>query len=235
MPRDLRYKSSIPSNASQRIVGRFDDGRKEMVECFVNRKLVGRRQYDEDGCLCVEKPLKDGKIHGVLYQWDFDGTLSDATPYRDGKPHGVARQWSASGRLMGKYKMTHGTGIDLWWSSIDPHGWEGPFFLAEVHYEHDGVCHGYSWWINEDQQTISVERHFLDGSEHGIFREWNEHGRLMRGFPKYFVNGAKVVKRQYIRAAGRDKSLPPFREEDNGPSRGFPTEIAKKLLKQEDA
>ena len=87
----------------------------------------------------------------------------------------------------------------------------------------------------EDQQTIAVDRNFFDGSRHGIFREWNEHGRLSRGFSQYFVNGTKIVKRQFIRAAGTDKSLSQFREEDNDPSRVFPNEISKQFLRQKDA
>ena len=228
MPRDLRYKSSIPSNASQRIVERFDDGRKQMVKCFVNRKQVGRRQYDEDGYLCHEVPLKDGQRHGVEYTWSFDGILDSAEPYHEGKAHGVAKQWSPSGKLMGSYKMTHGTGIDLWWNSVDGSG-DAPFFLSEVHYMRHGTSHGYTWWLNEDQTSVHIERHFLDGLQHGIFREWNEHGRLCRGFPQYFVNGIKIRKRQYIGVSGTDESLPQFREEDNAPSRVFPKIISRHL------
>ena len=232
MKHDRRYKSSIPGNALEQVFENTDDGR--LVDCFLNRKLVGRRQYDENGYLCQEIPLKDGQRHGVVYRWSFDGTLESAEPYNEGLAHGVAKQWSPSGKLMGSYKMKHGTGIDLWWHSIDGTG-EAPFYLSEVHYMRHGTSHGYTWWLNEDQTSVHIERHFLDGVQHGIFREWNEQGRICRGFPQYFVNGTKLSKRQYIRASILDESLPRFCENGNDPSRVFPTEISRYLLRHEDA
>lgn len=231
MPTDRRYKSSIPADAKPRIVERYDDGRKRCVQYFVNRKLVGERTYDEEGYLYLERPYKDGMIHGVEYWWYFDGVLTSAAPYKDGKPHGVAKQWSQSGKLIGTYKMVHGTGIDLWWTSLNFDD-EPPFLLSEVHYVRDGRPHGYTWFLEHDQKSVFVEYHFSEGVEHGIQREWNAHGRLCRGYPQYFVAGKKVDKRRYIRAAAKDKSLPEFRLKDNDAHRVFPKEIRKHLLKR---
>ncbi|MCA8986626.1 MAG: hypothetical protein KDA78_03240 [Planctomycetaceae bacterium] len=210
---------------------RYEDGSKQLVNCFVNRKLVGTRVYDEDGYLCLESPLKDGQLHGIKYTWYFDGILTSAEPFLNGKAHGVSKQWSPSGELIGKYTMTQGTGVDLWWHSVNGSG-EAPFYLSEVHCMQDGLPHGYAWWINEDQKTVEVERHFDEGIRHGIFREWNHHGRLGRGFPQYFIKGTKVRKHQYIHFSTKDKSLPVFHDQDNLPNRIFPVEIRQHLLKQ---
>jgi hypothetical protein len=98
----------------------------------------------------------------------------------------------------------------------------------------DGELHGYTWWLDEDQASVTEERHYVQGSLHGIERKWNQHGRLRRGFPRYFLNGTRVNKRQYLRAAAADPSLPRFRSEESSPSRMFPEEIRKHLLTQRD-
>ena len=228
---DRRYKSSIPSSASERVVERYKDGAKELAEYFVDEQLVGSRFWDNDGCLSLERPFKDGWTHGIEYRWYFDGVLTSALPYVNGKPHGVAKQWSDSGKLVGSYKMVHGTGIDLFWNELGGIR-TAPHCLSEVHYVRDGQWHGYTWWLDQDQASVTVERHYVQGDLHGIVREWNDHDRLRRGFPQYFVKGKRIDKRQYLRAAAADPSLPRFRSEENSPSRTFPEEICKHLLTQ---
>jgi hypothetical protein len=83
--------------------------------------------------------------------------------------------------------------------------------------------------LKEDETSVFMERHFQRGVLHGIRRDWNVHGRLRRGYPKYYVRGEQVCKRQYVRAAAADPTLPPFRVEDNNPGRVFPAELRKKL------
>jgi hypothetical protein len=150
-----------------------------------------------------------------------------ATPYARGFEHGVARQWGDDGRLLGTYRMNRGTGIDLWWDET----WRKPRrrYLAEVHSLRRGLPHGFEWWLDEDQRSVSQERHWQDGELHGIERNWNRYRRLRRGFPKYFVAGRQVTRREYLRAAMTDSSLPQFREKDNRPRRDFPREIARHL------
>jgi antitoxin component YwqK of YwqJK toxin-antitoxin module len=115
---DRRYKSSIPSSATERVVERYKNGAKEVAEYVVDEQVAGTRFWDEDGYLSLERPRKDGLIHGVEYTWYFDGVLTSAAPYVNGKPHGVAKQWSQSGKLVGSYTMFRGTGIDLFWNPL---------------------------------------------------------------------------------------------------------------------
>ncbi len=98
-----------------------------------------------------------------------------------------------------------------------------------------GHRHGFEWWINESQASVYEERHWRDDQAHGIEREWNSEGRLRRGYPKYFVAGRQVTRRQYIRAAASDSSLPPFRKAENRPRRAFPPTIARHLGDPRDA
>ncbi len=68
--------------------------------------------------------------------------MLSATPYRNGVEHGIARQWNEAGRLIGWYRMHHGTGIDLWW------WWDESSrqaYVSEAHCMKDGCPHGYEW------------------------------------------------------------------------------------------
>ena len=60
---------------------------------------------------------------------------------------------------------------------------------------------------------------------HGIERSWNQQGLLHRGYPRYWLNDARVTKSQYVRACADDPALPPFHERDNRPQRRFPSEV----------
>ena len=226
---DPRYKSSIPPGTTERLVSEYRcEGAGvwlRRTECVLEGKVVGEREYEEDGALIVETPLKNGKRHGVVYDW-YDGVhLSCAEPYFEGKPHGTARQWSEDGILLGTYRLVHGTGIDVWRHMRE----DGTICVSEIHNMRDGQAHGFEWWLNEDQQSVLIERHWDNGKLHGIEREWNLKGRLSRGWPRYWVQGKQLTKRQYVAAAERDNSLPKIRPEDLSPSRTFPPEIQRIL------
>lgn len=45
------------------------------------------------------------------------------------------------------------------------------------------------------------------------------------GIPKYWIARQAVSKRQYLKSAQTDKTLPVFREKDNSVRRKFPPEI----------
>jgi len=217
-------RRSIPANARERTVSPY---RREgagvwlrEVECRVGGEVVGRRSYDEADRLIIETPLKNGKKHGRELTWDEDGDLELIEPHHNGKIHGTARQYYR-GRLIGTYALKHGTGLDIWRSVNDV---ESPY-VAEIHRWKQGLLHGYDWWLNEDEVSVWREAHYVDGELHGIEREWNERERLRRGYPRYWVNGQRVNKRQYLAAARRDPTLPPFSERDQSPQRQFPPEV----------
>ncbi len=230
LPVDRRYQTSIPANAKPRPGIMCAGSTSNRVEYYLRGKLVGWRDWDEEGNLELEIPLRDGLRHGIEYTWYFDGLLTSAEPYHKGMPHGVAKQWSMSGELIGTYKLVRGTGIDLWRSSLCGRD-EGPYYLSEVLYMKDGTPDGFRWSINSDQKSIWYETHRWEGRFHGIERQWNTQGKLRRGFPKYFIAGQQVDKRKYLRATATDATLPPFRLKENKPQRTFPKEIQRHLLK----
>jgi antitoxin component YwqK of YwqJK toxin-antitoxin module len=222
----LNELSSIPTEAEERVTERYDGGVKKKAEYYLNGEEVGRRWFFEAGDLEMEISVRDGRQHGPFRTWYESGQLSSETIYVNGLEHGTARQWAEDGTLIGTYEMDHGTGLDLWWTGLSD---EGGWHLSEARYMLAGDRHGFEWWIDADQMSVNREGHFAKGQEHGVQRDWNSAGRLRRGFPKYFVNGGQVTKRQYLRAAHLDSSLPPFRAEDNRPERQFPPEVVGAL------
>jgi antitoxin component YwqK of YwqJK toxin-antitoxin module len=221
---DTRYQSSIPAAAIERVTSTHEDGTRAGAEYALDGEVVGKRFWDKDGSLAMEIPLKGGARHGIEYRWS-NGFLLSAEPYVDGRAHGTAQQWDDAGRLIGTYTLVHGTGIDLWWGERE----DESICLAEVHHMKDGSPHGFEWWVNDDQRSVWQERHWKERTLHGIERVWNLQGRLRRGYPRYWVDGQKVTKRQYLRACKTDEALPPFRAEENAPERTFPPEIRTEL------
>lgn len=224
-PRGIkRYRSSIPDGARERVTARhLRSRRRYKAEYWLNGKLVGVRFFDPGGAVESESPLKDGLLHGTRYFFESSNQLEFAEPYVNGLAHGTARQWSPEGKLLGTYTMKHGTGVDLWRQGTN---WgNGLPYLSEARYIKDGIWHGFEWWLNEDQKSIWQERHFQLNQLHGIERDWNSEGHLKRGYPRYWVNGVQVTKRQYLRACLKDSALPSYRESDNRPERTFPPEI----------
>jgi antitoxin component YwqK of YwqJK toxin-antitoxin module len=217
------YRSSIPKKSEERVVMAFPSGAKEKTQYWLDGELRGTRQFDESGACVLENPLKNGLTHGRLYY--LDGQVTFSQPYVKGRPHGVAKQYH-DGQLIGAFAMHHGTGIDLWRLVR-----EGKVILAEARYLQNGQWHGYEWWITEDQRKVWRENHFFENEPHGIERRWTVgQETFRRGYPKYWIHGKAVEKRQYLAAAKKDQTLPPFHEKDDKPTRVFPSEVTKHLM-----
>ena len=217
------YRSSIPKGALEHIVSTFGTSRRRRkVEYVLDGKVVGVGYFHKTGELESEYALRDGLLHGIAYRSDVPGRLLSSEPYAHGLPHGTAKQWAGDGSLIGTYRMSRGTGVDLWWAE---HGENGLPYLSEARYLRDGKLHGFEWWLNEDQKSVWSECHFQQSQKHGIERSWNQKGRLRRGYPRYWICDRRVTKRQYLRECGKDASLPRYREIDNQPARSFPPEV----------
>ena len=196
-----------------------------VVDCFVMGNFVGQRVYNHKGVLVLETSMKDGLKQGREISWDDDGNLLSIESYAKGKIHGTAKQYGHNGRLIGTYKMKHGTGFDIWRQEDEQSG----VFVSEIHSLTDGLPNGYEWWFSSRQQDLMHERHWHLGKLHGIERVWNSNGRLSRGYPKFFIEDQTVSKQKYTKMALIDKTLPSFQEKDNLPYRKLPTGI-KKLI-----
>lgn len=229
MDRDTAYVSSIPVEAKEKVTGRNDNGSPTRTEYYIKRELVGLRLYHPSGEISDEYAFRNGQKHGWSYRWDHPGELLSAENYEDGLPHGTAYQWRSDGTLLGSYTLEHGTGIDLWWETWS----DGDENLAEVHYLKDGAPHGFDWWLDANEKSVWWESHWQTGVQHGIERQWNGKAHLRRGYPRYWIQGERVTKAKYQRAAAKDPRMPPFRAEENRPERMFPPEIACHLRRRE--
>ena len=218
-------KSDIPQGAIEKTVR--DHKEKDMlhgyrvVDCFFKGNLVGQRVYNHVGFMVVETPMKDGLKHGREITWNEDGTLLLIEPYTRGKIHGTAKQYGRNGKIIGKYKIVHGTGFDIWRQEDE----DNTIFISEFHSLQNGVPNGYEWWFASARKDPWYERHWCMGKLHGIERVWNDKGRLRRGYPKFYVADQVVSKQKYIKIALKDKTLPAFREEDNSAFRKLPSEV----------
>lgn len=74
-----------------------------------------QKAFHRNGQLREVVPLRNGRRHGVIRVWHKNGLLANEEPYQNGLLHGVCRQWSEAGRLLGKYRMVHGTGVQRAW------------------------------------------------------------------------------------------------------------------------
>lgn len=205
---DAFKRLGIPPDA-EKIMRETVSGALPSAYYRVDGEIVALITWNQDGTICSEMPIRHDMSHGVCREWGDDGQLIWECRYVRGREHGVIRQWSPDGRLLGLYKMVHGTGHDLW---FDDDG-----RIAEECYRVAGHLHGLErrW----DGRTLYRECFWKDGYCHGIEREWRNPHRLARGYPGYYVAGERVSKRQYLRAAQRDPTLPAFREQENHPRR----------------
>lgn len=74
-----------------------------------------KQHFYRNGQLGVEVPLKKGLRQGVVRTWHKNGALAREEPYKNDLPHGLCRQWDEKGRLLGKYRMIDGTGVERIW------------------------------------------------------------------------------------------------------------------------
>ena len=226
---DAPYKSDIPPDVEEK---RLTEYKREghciwpkKTACWRNGEIVGERSYEQDGTLIIETPLKNGKKHGVEYYWEEDGSLSCAEPYEDGLLHGTAFQWDPHGNVVGTYTLHRGTGYDIWRSTNE----DGTIVISEIHSLKGGFPHGFEWWVKDDQQSVHMERHWHEGMLHGIERHWDDDGRLLKGYPKYWIQDAEVSHFEYMEQLEKDSQLPSFKKRDRNCIRKFPEEIQQLL------
>lgn len=121
----------------------------------VGLKMTIQKAFHRNGQLREVVPLRNGRRHGVVRVWHKNGVLANEEPYQNGLLHGVCRQWSEQGRLLGKYRMVHGTGIQRAWHENGKLQME--FSTAR------GDCSGrYRMWLHDG--TLMSETIYLHGA-----------------------------------------------------------------------
>jgi antitoxin component YwqK of YwqJK toxin-antitoxin module len=211
MVEDARHRRPplVPRDAVARPVPASPENARG-VDYLVGDRLVARVYFHPTGAVDWETHYDDkGRMHGIERHEFENGAKRYRAKWVHGRQHGLQQQWDERGRRLVRTRFVGGTGTDLWFDCGR---------LAEerqfVRGERQGVER---WW--RDRKTVWHEIHFHHGVQHGPEREWDERGRLRRGFPMYFANGRRVSRRIYERDRLSDAALPEIRVEDNKPTR----------------
>lgn len=214
----------LPASATAHVTERHPSGAEREVAYLLEGEVVAVRLLAEDGRVELHSPRRAGVRHGIELYWD-DGRLRSAIPYADGLEHGEAVQWDAAGEEIGRYAMRAGTGLDLWRARRA----DGSVYLVEVRYLVSGERHGPEWLVAEDQTSVRRESRYAAGTEHGIFRAWDDDDRLVGGHPLFYLLGRVVPAEEYAAATVIDPDLPVYRPADDLPSRVFPALVRPHL------
>jgi len=195
----------VPRGAKARSV---DRGRT--TEYVVGRRVVARVYWHPSGSIEHEHHFDaEGRMHGSERECFEDGRTRYLATWSHGRQHGLQRQWDERGRLVVSQRFVRGTGLDVWFDGDR---------LSETRGYLDGDRHGFErWW--RDRTQVWSENHFVRGVEQGIERQWNERGQLRRGFPRFWLAGERVTRREYARALAADATLPALRKQDDKPAR----------------
>jgi antitoxin component YwqK of YwqJK toxin-antitoxin module len=193
----------IPKAATQRTA----NGATEYV---VDDRVIARVYWHENGSLDHEFHFDaEGRMHGTERECFEDGTTKYLAVWRHGRQHGLQQQWNQRGEQLVSQRFVDGTGLDIWYDGKR---------VSETREYVAGDRHGYErWWTNATE--VWSEAHFAHGLEHGIDRQWNERGRLRRGYPRYWIAGKRVTRAAYVKAAASDRTLPAVRVKDDQPRR----------------
>lgn len=214
------YRSQIPAHAREKIVERHDDGAPSITEYYPGRERVGVRHWEDldyGGDVIWDIPFRNGVKDGLELTFYSEGRIASVEPYVGGLVHGTAKQFAPDGRLLGTYRLKRGIGVDLWRDCITGK------LREEWHCVDGSIVFGRVW--NGDDRTIWQEYYCRTGhGYHGVLREWNDAGRLRRGFPQFYVRGKKVTRRQYLQACEGDSSLPDYIPAEDTPFRKLPAE-----------
>jgi hypothetical protein len=74
-----------------------------------------KRAFYRNGLLREEISFLGRKLHGPYRTWHPNGKPAFEGCYEHGRSHGTCRQWNDRGRLLGSFRMEHGTGIRRDW------------------------------------------------------------------------------------------------------------------------
>ena len=141
-----------------------------------------------------------------------DGRTKWRARWVHGVQHGLQQQWDEHGNLLTATRFVRGTGLDLWFDGGR---------LSESRQFVDGHLHGPErWWSGA--RDVWLEIQFWRGQKHGLERQWNNRGRLRRGYPKYFVHDQQVTRRAYEQARRSDATLPALSPREGRPQRTPP-------------
>src|SRR6185503_16775913 len=141
------------------------------------------RTFYRNGQLREEAPLQKGRRHGPARSWHKNGVLAFEEPYEDGQLHGLCRQWDEKGKLLGEYRMDHGTGIQRVWFENGVLQWEQSFVNGLA----TGPCRmwlqdgsvGLEEWLIENRE-VTPAKYAKESARHPDWPKYSSNGKLPR-------------------------------------------------------
>jgi hypothetical protein len=188
---------------------------------LLGSRRLGRLIWSRDGALMHEQPLDaQGRAHGIEIEYDDSGAVVWCATWVHGSMDGPVVQLDERGVPVLVTGFEGGRGTDLWMSCGQ---------ISEVRELLDGAPHGLLRW--GDPTRPSEEGYFVRGQRHGIFREWESDGRLRKGFPRYYLDDARVSRRVYEAARVEDPSLRPYVAREDVNRRAMPEAVREALAR----
>jgi len=74
-----------------------------------------KRLYYRNQVTAIEEVVVGQRLDGSRRIWHRNGQIASEEFYRGGLLHGLVRQWNSKGRLLGSYRMVHGSGTQRCW------------------------------------------------------------------------------------------------------------------------
>lgn len=81
----------------------------------VNARQRVERSFFRHGQLREKTSIRGQVFHGTHRLWHHNGQLALEEHFQDGVLHGVGRQWNERGKLLGSFRLKHGTGVVRHW------------------------------------------------------------------------------------------------------------------------
>jgi hypothetical protein len=105
-----------------------------------------------NGQIRWEGSFEGEKLNGPNKQWHENGILSSERLYdKNGLEHGLSKQWNKDGKLLGEYRMEHGTGVSKSW-------YENGQLWGETSFVRGQFCGIHRVWF-EDGELAGTEFH----------------------------------------------------------------------------
>jgi len=148
-----------------------------------------QNSFYRSGQLRERVPLRNGRRHGVVRTWHRNGRRASEECFQDGLLHGVCRQWNERGRMLGKYKMTHGTGIQRAWH-------DNGKLQMEVSTVHGKFTGRNRIWLRDG--TLLSERFYLEGRVVGV-EAYRSAATKDKSLPRFRGKPAKLSGRNRVK------------------------------------
>lgn len=168
------------------------DGIKWNPDFFMTR--LGKVRLVKSEIMCsFEKnrewyALPDGRRHGTFTSFYVCGKKCTEMIYSNGKPHGKETFWYENGQV----------GFEQWWENGELHGPSEGWFLNGA--RHWKMMHSFGkrigkcrFYHSAGNNNLSDEYNSKNGKLHGVFLEYDIHGRKIR--ERHYVDGKENGKR----------------------------------------